>query len=90
MPTNAEAFLGIRQLPSCSHEPRVVLETVGFKACLDCSFRYMESLVSLVDIFYIRDGTINAKAISYGIQRSEKALQIQAETPDPSGDRKSY
>lgn len=60
--SNRDAFLGLRQLPSCTHPPQLVLETAQLKACLPCAFRCMELLVPLVDVIYIRDGELNAEA----------------------------
>ena len=82
---NRDAFLGLKQLPSCTELPQVVLQTVGFKCCILCAQRYMESLFPLVDVFYVNDGAINDKATSYGIRRHEIAPAPANPTLNQSG-----
>lgn len=82
---NRDSFLGLKQLPTCSHQPQVVLETVAYKCCLTCATSYMESLIFLVDVFYIRDGELNVQATSYGIRRHEIPVGLPAQTSNESG-----
>ena len=90
MTTNRDCFLGLRQLPSCTHEPQVVLETSHLKACLECAFSCMKALIPLVDVIYIRDGELNATAKALLIERRRPTASENQTPTDESGGRESY
>lgn len=82
---NRDAFLGLKHLPTCNHPPQVVLETAQLKACLECAFRCMEALISLVDVIYIRDGELNEKAQALLIERKRPTAPQERTPSNQSG-----
>ena len=80
-----KTFLGLRQLPSCTHPPKIRLLTTGFKSCVECALDYLVGLSGVVEYFDIQDGPLNGKATAYGLRRQESPTQTPNQTPIESG-----
>lgn len=90
MDTNRDTFLGLRQLPTCDHEPQVILDTPQLCCCLDCAVSCMRELLPLVNVLIFVTGGLS----DYGqaiLKRTSATIQSESrEKPIQSGGNQSY